>query len=311
MTSREDAESLSVLADALLVYSHSQVLLKRSGEELLEWFKVFLDFLRCRDEEVIVASFQPENSGSSFLLVNTPDVPFLVDSLKNILHRLPQRAMIISHPILTAQLNNGRLTQLSEQVDGDAQESFMLIQFEGVRDLDTTTIEKDIKRVFRIAQEVGRQRKSLGGKLRNISSATKKTHKKAFTEWLLNGNFICFGYAAVEISAPNGGSIKARLAEDPVGWLPQSLIPRGKGAQKARGGTQISLPLTDVAKKLFKRKKSLVVEVLEEESPLYQQDNLIYLGFRDSNKKDKKLSISLLVSSRRIVSMSWPSTSRH
>ncbi len=289
MTSREDAESLSVLADALLVYSHSQVLLKRSGEELLEWFKVFLDFLRCRDEEVIVASFQPENSGSSFLLVNTPDVPFLVDSLKNILHRLPQRAMIISHPILTAQRNNGRLTLLSEKVDGDAQESFMLIQFEGVRDLDTTTIEKDIKKVFRIAQEVGRQRKSLGVKLRNISSATKKTYKKAFTEWLLNDNFICFGYAAVEISASNGGAIKARMAEDPVGWLPQSLIPRGKNAQKPSGKAQKPFLLTDVAKKLFTRKKSLVVEILEEESPLYQQDNLIYLGFRDSNKKDKKI----------------------
>jgi len=280
MASHEDADALLALAEALLVYSHSQVLFKRSSKELLEWLKVFLEFLRQRDEKVKVASFQPENSGSSFLLVNTPDVPYLVDSLKTILQQLPQRAIIISHPVFTVQRSKGLLTSLEQKVDSEAQESFMLIQFEGIRDLDTSVIEEDIRRVLLIAQEVGCQRKNLGTRLKNLSSLTKKPHQKDFAEWLLNGNFICFGYAAVEISAANGGCVTARLTEDPVGWLPQSLIPKGKGTRK-------SLPLTVTAKKLFTRKNTLVVEILEEESPLYQQDNLIYLGYRDSGKGDK------------------------
>ena len=282
MDSRQEAESLLALADALLVYSHSQVLLKRSSEELLEWLKAFLDFLRHRDETVKVAYFQPASSGSSFLLVNTPDVPYLVDSLKTILQQLPQRALIISHPILTAKRSDGLLLALGEKAEGEPQESFMLIQFEGVRDLDTATIEEDIRRVFQVAQDVGCQRKKLEEKLKNLVGIAEKPQKKDFVEWLLNGNFICFGYAAVEITASNGVSLKACLIEDPVGWLPQSLLPGGKGIQKP-------LPLTDIAKKLFTRKKSLVVEALEEESPLYQQDKLIYLGFRDSSKSDKMI----------------------
>ncbi len=282
LDSREDAESLLILADALLVYSHSQALLKRSSQDLLEWLKAFLDFLRYRDEEVKVALFQPDNSGSSFLMINTPDVPYLVDSLKTILQQLPQQGIIISHPILTVQRTNGLLTALGEKSVSEGLESFMLIQFKGVRDLETATIEEDIRRVFMIAQEVGCQRKNLLAKLKNLSNVTEKPYQGVFAEWLLDGNFICFGYASVEISNSNGGAIAARLTEAPVGWLPQSLISKGKNTQKL-------LPLTVVAKKLFTRKKSLVVEVLEEESPLYQQDNLIYLGFRDSSKSDAKI----------------------
>ena len=100
MSSRKDADSLLALAEALLVYSHSHILLKLSVDDLLEWLRAFHGFLRQRDGDVKVCRFDPENSTSSFLLVNTPDVPYLVDSLKNILRRLPYRAMIISHPIL-------------------------------------------------------------------------------------------------------------------------------------------------------------------------------------------------------------------
>ncbi len=57
---------------------------------------------------------------------------------------------------------------------------------------------------------------------------------------------------------------------------------QGKGDRK-------SLQLTAEAKVLFARKSPLVVEVLEEQSPLYQQDNLIYIGFRECCKDDKRI----------------------
>ena len=115
-SSPEDADSLFVLAEELLVYSHSQVLLKLSVDDLILWLQEMLDFLRQHDEDVKVGTFKPAGSASSFLLINTPDVPYLVDSLKAILQPLPQRAMIISHPILTIKRKNGALQSIGDDV---------------------------------------------------------------------------------------------------------------------------------------------------------------------------------------------------
>jgi glutamate dehydrogenase len=282
VTSREDAEALLVLADALLVYSHSHVLLKLTGSELLEWLKDFLDFLRHRDEEVKVAAYLPETSGSSFLLVNTPDVPYLVDSLKTILQQLPQRALIISHPIFSVQRRDGSLFSLRDKSDGGPYESFMLVQFEGVRDLETATIEEDVRRILAVAQTVGRERRNLEQKLGSLKALAETKDQGDFVTWLLKGNFICFGYAAVEITGSDQAALKSRLAGPPLGWLPQTLFNRSKGAASA-------LQLTAGAKRLLARKNPLVVDVLDEQSPLYQKDNLIYLGFREQGKGDRRI----------------------
>ncbi|MBW2690943.1 MAG: NAD-glutamate dehydrogenase, partial [Deltaproteobacteria bacterium] len=159
-------------------------------------------------------------------------------------------------------------------------ESFMLVQFEGARDLDTEEIEADVNRVFLAAQVVGRQHDEMDKKIVALSNLAEDQNQKHFLEWLLNGNFICFGYAAVDASGNNGGTTKAGFTETPLGWLPPSLFSKGKARK--------SLQLTAEAKELFARKNPLVVEVLDEQSPLYQQDNLIYIGFRECCKDEKK-----------------------
>lgn len=282
LTSQEDANSLLVLADALLIYSHSHVLLKLTSKDLLTWLKSFLAFLRQRDEVVKISSFHPENSNSTFLLINTPDVPYLVDSLKNVLQQLPQRALVISHPILNVRRNSGLLTSLDGNSGDDQRESFMLVQFEGVRDLETASIEEDVRRVLLIAQTVGRHRTLLDGLLGKLVALAENQEQKDFATWLQQGNFVCFGYAAVEVSGAMNAAASTRLKGAPVGWLPQSLFTRGKGPRKQP-------QLTAVAKELFAHKNQLVVDALDEESPIYQQDNLICLGFRECGKADVRL----------------------
>ncbi|MGD9019691.1 MAG: NAD-glutamate dehydrogenase, partial [Desulfuromonadales bacterium] len=280
MKSRKDADSILALAEALLVYSHSQVLLKLSVVDLLDWLKAFHGFLRQRDGEVKVCRFAPDNSGSSFLLVNTPDVPYLVDSLKNILRKLPYRAMIISHPILPVQRRQGTLVSLADNADADYRESFLLVQFEGVRDLDTTEIEKDIHRVFQVVLTAGHQRKVLEQKLKDLVQIAENREQKDFAEWLLKGNFICFGYSVIETSGAKGRSGQAKVVGSPIGWLPDSLLAKGRG-KAAR--------ITAMTKQLLARKNPLVVEILDEKSPLYMQDNLVYLGFRECCKSGKNI----------------------
>ncbi len=274
--------ALMSLADALLVYNHSQALLKRPAKELLEWLQVFLDFIRQRDEDVKVASFKPNSSSSSFLLTCAPDVPYLVDSLKAILKKLPQRAMIISHPILNIRREDGLLKAMGEDVPGAAMESFTLVQFKGEHDFDTSSVEAEVRRVFQIALTVGRQRKEMGERMRNLAILAENQDQKDFTDWLQNGNFICFGYAAIEILGLQDEATRVQLTGKPLGWLPDSLLAQVGGAKKAP-------KLTAQAKKILARKAPLVVEVLEEVSPLYQQDNLIYLGFRECCQSDRRV----------------------
>ncbi|MGW8313040.1 MAG: NAD-glutamate dehydrogenase domain-containing protein [Desulfuromonadales bacterium] len=281
-TSQEDTGFLLTLAESLLVYSHSHALLKLSVDELLAWLEAFLAFLRQRDVDVKVAAFVPDNFSSSFLLVNAPDVPYLVDSLKTILDDLPQRAIIISHPILAVQRSNGRLTALGQKSGTGTRESFMLVQFEGVRDFDTATIEAEVCRVLSIAQIVGRERTILSQKLQAIAAMAEHQDQRDFVEWLLSRNFICFGYAEVKVAGAKGDTAGDRLTGPPVGWLPQSLVQQTGEAQK-------SLKLTSAARELTLRKKTLVVDVLDEVSPLYQRDNLIYIGFRETASADQRL----------------------
>jgi len=282
LSSRRDANLLLTLAEALLVYSHSQVLLKLSAQDLLVWLQHFLDFLRHRDDDVITAAFHPENSGSSFLLVNTSDVPYLVDSLKTILRKLPQRAFIISHPILRIQRKSGELQSLDDSAPGGSRESFMLVQFEGARDVETRDIEQEIRKVFSVALAVGHNRKALQEQLKNLAAVAENREQKDFAEWLLHGNFICFGYAAMEVPANKAAGGKVKAVDEVIGWVPPALLTQSKGKGRHYEATAMT-------KALIARKHPLVVEILEQQSPLYLQDNLVYLGFRECCKADQKI----------------------
>ena len=117
-------------------------------------------------------------------------------------------------------------------------------------------------------------------KLRDLVQIAENREQQDFAEWLLKGNFICFGYAAIETSGAMGKSGQTRVVDAPVGWLPESLLAKSRGKM---------VRTTDRTKDLLARKNPLVVEILEEKSPLYKQDNLVYLGFRESCKSEKRI----------------------
>lgn len=273
------ADNLLHLAEALLVYSHSRPLLKLSGDELLQWLQMFLDFLHCRDDLVNLRYFQPVNASSSYLLVNTPDVPYLVDSLKITLQRLQLRGVIISHPVLPVTRVKGLLKSLAPGAGPEMPESFMLVQFEGERDIDTTRLEVEVRKVLRVAQAVGQQRQALKARLAALNVLQGSRDQKNFADWLLQGNFVCFGHAVIEIDNPGGCSPKARLREDPLGWLPGELL-----AEQGRG--RASLKLAGDLRERLLRRHPVVVEVLDTVSLLHYAENLVYIGFRDASRPD-------------------------
>ncbi len=274
-----EAENLLRLAEALLVYSHSRPLLKLPGDELLQWLQVFLDFLRRRVDLVNLRYFQPENSTSSFLLVNTPDVPYLVDSLKMTLQRLQMRGVIISHPILKVTRVKGLLKSLAPG-EGQVPESFMLVQFEDERGLDTARFEEEIRQVLRVAQAVGTRRDTLKERLGAVSGLDGDRGQKDFADWLLQGNFICFGHAVIEIDKPGGTRAKARYREEPFGWLPDELLPKQEGGGK-------TLRLAGALRERLLRRRTVLVEVLDTVSLLHHAENLVYIGFRERNGDER------------------------
>ena len=75
-TTPEEQKLLLCLADNLLTYSHSQVLLKLPSAEVLDWLLAIRDFLAKRSSLVSLEWFKPGQSQADYLLVNTPDAPF-------------------------------------------------------------------------------------------------------------------------------------------------------------------------------------------------------------------------------------------
>ncbi len=269
----DDADALLTLADALLIYSHSHDLLDLSIDTLLDWLQTFLDFLRCRHDLIKIQPFTPVDGGSTFLMINTPDAPYLVDSLKMLLQRKRLRAEVVSHPILTTKRCNGLLESLN-WIDGSgSQESFMLLQVE-CNQGDCCELAQEIAAIFQKAQLAGQKKKTLEALLRSLLSLTQEQAQRDFIEWLSQGNFIPFGSAVIEITNPTGRKPKANLVASPQGWMPPTLLTKNRPE-----GSSLRLS-QEVRQRLF-RSNTLVVEVLDEESPLQHPEKLVYLGFRE------------------------------
>ncbi|MDH3998062.1 MAG: NAD-glutamate dehydrogenase, partial [Desulfuromonadales bacterium] len=169
MNVSEDADALLSLADSLFAYSHSHELLELPLDEFITWLQDFLDFLRLREAPVKVERFVPAGRQVNFLLLNTPDVPFLIESLKMLLQREQQRAEIVSHPIVNIERSEGLLQSLGCDDDSGFQESFMLLRVEsdaqGCRHL-----AQAITDVFLVAQSAGCQKEALECQLKALAS---------------------------------------------------------------------------------------------------------------------------------------------
>ena len=269
-TTSEEQQLLLCLADNLLTYSHSHVLLKLSPETILDWLLAIRDFLGRSKGLANVDWFRPVGRETDYLLINTPDVPFLVDSLQIMFQRLQVQAIIISHPILSVQRDRGILRELAHADGESVWESFMLVQVErGLNDPDGFRDEvlKTIERV----QMAGAERLRFSQQLERLKGTVAHAAHVDFFEWLMNGNFLCFGSSTIDIEHVDS-KCRATFCEGPFGWFPEGVL--------GDGDCSVVAAIRQNQRLRLERNQDLLVELTDQASLIYRAEPLVYIGYR-------------------------------
>ncbi len=272
------ADWLISLAESLLVYSHSHALLALPAEELLALLRRFLDILDHRDTALSVVPVSFDEHGKTFILINLLDAPFLIDSVNMLFHELNERATIISHPILVMERSAGRLTDLRRGGGSGQHESVMVI------DIDRPLAANDpllaqLQERCELVQAVGQIHPDLDARLGTMCEVDDCNEQPEFIEWLRDGNFHCFSYAALDVQKQARGHALVTYATEPCG-LPCRAIEK----QEYRSGE--ARKLTRNARLRLNRAGAVLYEPLDHKSPILRHEPLVYLGFRETIGKN-------------------------
>ncbi len=274
----QDAAWLKCLAENLLVYSHSQTLLELPAEELLALLRKFLKFLSYRKTPISVAAFQASRHDQHYLLINLQDVPYLVDSLHMLFEELNERATIISHPILALERRAGKLVEMHRNAARGSYESVMLIAIDRSLEKDDPLLEK-IRQRLDLVKNVGCIQAELNDHLKSMLEVEDCRGQAAFIEWLRDGNFLCFGYAALDIRKQALGQALVTYAVEPLGLPCKALEKKEYRSGKVQ-------KLTRNARLRLNRTDPILYEPLDYKSRLHRPEPLVYLGFKETLGKD-------------------------
>ena len=75
--------------------------------QLADWLGILLEFLESRQADVAVQVHPSREPGRTLLLTNTPDAPFLLDTVQSLLAADGVRFQVVSHPILAVARRRG------------------------------------------------------------------------------------------------------------------------------------------------------------------------------------------------------------
>ena len=270
---------LRTLAESLLSYSHSHALLELPADELLDLLRRFLDVLAFRKSPLNIASFAVAGGKQNYLLANLADTPFLVDSLQMLFQEEDEQASIVSHPILAIDRQEGTLVDLRKGGGGGHHESVMLIDVGRALARKDPLLEK-IKERLLLARSAGNARDILYERLHAMRDIEDCIDQTDFIDWLCNGNFICFGYAALEVEKRGQGMVSIAYAEKPVGMPCRAIEKEEYISGKVH-------KLSRNARLRLIRRDPILYEPLEQRSSLHRSEPLIYLGFRETLEKGR------------------------
>jgi glutamate dehydrogenase len=153
------------------------------------------------------------------MLIVNDDMPFLVDSLTNLLSRLGLSVHLIVHPVLSVKRDKtGKLTEFGTERKqaGFAHESLIYFELPPLsEDLDTKTIKQHIDRVLKKVRVVTSDWKAMDATIGTLAKTYEKhcdkKHKAegaevtSFLNWLQNKNFVFLGYGEYTVTKKKSG----------------------------------------------------------------------------------------------------------
>ncbi|MDO3379647.1 NAD-glutamate dehydrogenase [Geoalkalibacter halelectricus] len=270
----EKATLYANLARELEAHTPHSYFLHLPAERVAGWIAGIFDFLDARRQDVALRLVRGGRGGRWFLLTNTPDAPFLVDSLQALLNREHIRFQVIAHPILHIRRQKGQIVELGRRLNvRNTHESLIIVELQGLQDGRKRRFEEALNEAFKAVLEVRTDQKKIAARLRHLEKLPSEANNRDFWNWLQNDNFLAFGYRCWEIAQP-GGAPQATLVGEPLGIFPgvPSMQP-GETQPLARFGS-------DLHRRIL-RADQAVAEETETLSPVYRNERLRYLGWRE------------------------------
>jgi glutamate dehydrogenase len=243
------------------------------ASDIVAWLGRFLDFIALRREAVTVETFPTSLGNRALLLTNTPDAPYLLDSLQNVLSGAELRFRVLAHPILRVRRKEGVLLELDESSGAGPHESFMIIKVEGLASVSAPALLARVKTVLAAALQAHSDRDALRRQFKALEGMVDSDGYRDFWRWLSDGNFIPLAGRQFQVA----GGARGRVGSQGNGRL-------GLDDHLIAFPEPGVVPLQEYPppfKALLLRQEAVVVEELSVSSPVHRADPLVYIGVRE------------------------------
>jgi len=260
-----------------------------SPGELADRIRGFLPCLMLREDELTVRLLPSERLRYPFLVTNSPDVPFLLDSLKIFLQSWGVGFRVVAHPIFCAIREKGRLRAIQQAEQGGSKESCMILRLEEVDGGRAASLRQGVESVLQAVLQIDRDRSDLAARMAGIRDRAVEENHREFWSWLLEGNFLPMAYRSLEVHESSSGQFEIKNGDVPglgAAMLQAILEPSGS----SRGQEK---PHLEMRKRVL-REKSLVIDTLETVSPVARSEPLVYLGWRDGKRQGSAIEHGFL-----------------
>jgi glutamate dehydrogenase len=271
---REAFHHIRALAAVLNDHTSLSYLDPLKPREAADCLKAFFQFIDGRREEVAACFLPCPGKGQVLLLANSPDVPYLLDSLQNFLADANLRFQVVAHPILTVRRREGGVTELSGRAGEGDRESFIILKVEGLGERQPQVLSEALA-ALRTVLLVERDAGAIRQRLEAIEEIPGIDDYREFWNWLLDRNFLPFSAWQLRVEQKNGGEWKVVPDPDSILGLPP------EPENLATADECLFSELEPAVRARMKRSGPVMVEETRRLSPIHRRERLVYLGIRE------------------------------
>jgi glutamate dehydrogenase len=261
------------LAARFVAHTPPSYLSTPSPAQLAEWLRAFLELLERRRGTSAVRLLPFGSKGRTLLLTNTPDAPFLFDSIQSALASQGLHFQVVAHPILTVRRQRGKIVQLGDLEGEGGRESLIVVELEKVPE-DPAAFEATVGNILAAVLQVHHDQPVLDRRLKELEQVVAPGSCREFCHWLRSGNFLPLSYRRLLLERGANETVVRELEGTRAGLAPAPEEP------EFRAGCRLDALPPDWCARLL-RPHAVVVEAIDRRSPVLRDEPMVYLGFRE------------------------------
>lgn len=227
-------------------------------------------FLEPRKEHIVLRTLPLLNGDQHLLMISAPAAPYLVETLQILQQKYSDRFTLIAHPVLTVKRRHNEIINLYHEVEEGYSELLILVRLENIDALVLQRIQEQSRLLLDQALRVHQAAPLFREKLQVIEASACLRAYRPLVQWLQHNVFIPLWYR----SFPEKGAAPAVITGDGGVGIDLS-------ACLTIFNADASQEMNQELERLLARETTAVIHKLSFDSPLFGQDDLVYIGFRD------------------------------